>query len=256
MSKYYSNKICDSVYPRRALLPAAGPLNGYAVSLSLYAARGMETLGTLSLSPFPPPQPNPFLPLLHLKHRRKASPKPTTAYPAIRSHLFSDPWSPSDGNSRSRFQPKRQRKKPLSDDDARRIIKAKARYLSELRRNQGGWAQTPRWIRRTPEQMARYIEDDRNGHRYGKHVVAAIQKVRALAAQPEGSYDLREVMGSFVAKLTFREMCVVLKEQRGWRQVRDFFAWMKLQVEAFFPILSSFIQFCHAVCSLWYSGLS
>lgn len=37
-------------------------------------------------------------------------------------------------------------------------------------------------------------------------------------------------MASFVAKLTFREMCVVLKEQKGWRQVRDFFAWMKLQL--------------------------
>lgn len=47
---------------------------------------------------------------------------------------------------------------------------------------------------------------------------------------PQGSYDMREVMGPFVAKLTFRDMCVVLKEQKGWRQVRDFFAWMKLQV--------------------------
>ncbi|KAK8454647.1 hypothetical protein SEVIR_4G009600v4 [Setaria viridis] len=37
-------------------------------------------------------------------------------------------------------------------------------------------------------------------------------------------------MASFVTKLTFREMCVVLREQRGWRQARDFFAWMKLQV--------------------------
>lgn len=37
-------------------------------------------------------------------------------------------------------------------------------------------------------------------------------------------------MASFVTKLTFREMCVVLREQRGWRQARDFFAWMKLQL--------------------------
>lgn len=78
-----------------------------------------------------------------------------------------------------------------------------------------------------------YLEDDRNGHLYGKHVVAAIQRVRSLAGKPEGSYDMREVMGSFVTKLTFREMCTVLKEQKGWRQVRDFFGWMKLQVGFF-----------------------
>lgn len=78
-----------------------------------------------------------------------------------------------------------------------------------------------------------YLQDDRNGHLYGKHVVAAIRLVRSLAARPEGSYNMREVMGSFVAKLSFREMCVVLKEQRGWRQARDFFGWMKLQVLLF-----------------------
>lgn len=46
----------------------------------------------------------------------------------------------------------------------------------------------------------------------------------------DGSYDMRQVMGSFVTKLSFREMCTVLKEQKNWRQVRDFFAWMKLQL--------------------------
>lgn len=91
---------------------------------------------------------------------------------------------------------------------------------------------TPKWIKRTPEQMVQYLEDDRNGNLYGKHVVAAIKRVRSLSVKAEGSYDMREVMGSFVTKLTFREMCVVLKEQRGWRQVRDFFAWMKLQIYA------------------------
>lgn len=75
-----------------------------------------------------------------------------------------------------------------------------------------------------------YLEDDRNGHLYGKHVIAAIRRVRSLSGKAEGSYNMREVMGSFVAKLTFREMCVVLKEQKGWRQVRDFFSWMKLQI--------------------------
>ncbi|KAD6119635.1 hypothetical protein E3N88_10906 [Mikania micrantha] len=138
-----------------------------------------------------------------------------------------DPWSLSDGNKpkpRSKHP-----KNPLSDDNARRIIKAKARYLSVLRRNQGSQALTPRWIKRSPEQMMQYLEDDRNGHLYGRHVVAAIQRVRSLSSLPDGSYDMRQVMASFVTKLTFREMCTVLKEQRSWRQARDFFAWMKLQ---------------------------
>lgn len=76
----------------------------------------------------------------------------------------------------------------------------------------------------------KYLQDDRNGHLYGRHVVAAIKQVRALAVRGEGGYDMREVMASFVGKLSFREMCVVLKEQKGWRQARDFFSWMKLQV--------------------------
>lgn len=75
-----------------------------------------------------------------------------------------------------------------------------------------------------------YLEDDRHGHLYGRHVVAAIKRVRSLSGKAEGTFDMREVMGSFVAKLTLREMCVVLKEQKSWRQVRDFFAWMKLQL--------------------------
>ena len=149
-----------------------------------------------------------------------------------------------DGNGKPLTRPyRRHPRKPLSDDDARRIINAKAQYLSRLRRNQGSGAQTPRWIRRTPEQMVRYIEDDRDGHLYGKHVVAAIKAVRSLSGWPEGSYDMREVMASFVVKLSFREMCIVLKEQRGWRQVRDFFAWMKLQVRknpSFFKFYTCF----------------
>ncbi|XP_027166844.1 pentatricopeptide repeat-containing protein At5g27270 isoform X2 [Coffea eugenioides] len=156
----------------------------------------------------------------------KSRPNATTF--CCRCSVTPDPWTLSDGN-----KPKPKSKNPknrLSDDNARRIIKAKAQYLSQLRRNQGSRAQTPKWIKRTPEQMVQYLEDDRNGHLYGKHVVAAIKRVRSLSGKPEGSYDMREVMGSFVAKLTFREMCVVLKEQKGWRQVRDFFAWMKLQL--------------------------
>ncbi|KAJ7957282.1 Pentatricopeptide repeat-containing protein [Quillaja saponaria] len=141
-----------------------------------------------------------------------------------------DPWSLNDGDYSKPKPRSKNPKKPLSDDNARRIIKAKAQYLSVLRRNQGPQAQTPKWIKRTPEQMVQYLQDDRHGHLYGKHVVAAIKKVRALSQKTEGGYDMRMVMGSFVGKLTFREMCVVLKEQKGWRQVRDFFAWMKLQL--------------------------
>lgn len=75
----------------------------------------------------------------------------------------------------------------------------------------------------------RYLEDDRNGHLYGKHVVAAIKAVRAM----DERQNVRIVMASFVGKLSLREMCVVLKEQRGWRQATYFFAWMKLQVTVF-----------------------
>ncbi|CBI26526.3 unnamed protein product, partial [Vitis vinifera] len=146
----------------------------------------------------------------------------------IHCSVHPDPWSLSTGNRPKPIS--KNPKNPLSDDNARRIIKGKARYLSVLRRNQGPQAQTPKWIKRTPEQMVQYLQDDRNGHLYGKHVVAAIRIVRSLAARPDGSYNMREVMGSFVAKLSFREMCVVLKEQRGWRQARDFFGWMKLQL--------------------------
>ncbi|XP_057800623.1 pentatricopeptide repeat-containing protein At5g27270 [Salvia miltiorrhiza] len=151
----------------------------------------------------------------------------------VRCCLHPDPWSLSSGNPKNIGKPKprsRNPKNPLPDDNARRIIKAKARYLSVLRRNQGSRAQTPRWIKRTPEQMVQYMEDDRNGHLYGRHVVAAIKRVRSTAVMREGEYDMREEMCSFVAKLSFREMCVVLKEQRSWRQVRDFFGWMKLQL--------------------------
>lgn len=110
----------------------------------------------------------------------------------------------------------------------RRLLHDEAQRLRRARRSQGPGAETPRWVRRTTDQMARYVEDDRAGHVYGRHVVAAVRAVRATASRP--SVDMRQVMASFVTKLTFREMCVVLREQRGWRQARDFFAWMKLQV--------------------------
>ncbi|CAA7044947.1 unnamed protein product [Microthlaspi erraticum] len=168
--------------------------------------------------------PSIFLP--KLPSRKSRITISCSSLPGVRP----DPWSLSDGNP-ERPKPRFERPKhPLSDDDARRIIKKKAQYLSTLRRNQGSHAMTPKWIKRTPEQMVQYLEDDRNGKMYGKHVVAAIKTVRGLSQKREGGADMRLVMGSFVAKLSFRDMCVVLKEQRGWRQVRDFFSWMKLQL--------------------------
>jgi hypothetical protein len=56
------------------------------------------------------------------------------------------------------------------------------------------------------------------------------------------------VMSSFVGKLTFKEMCVVLKEQKGWRQAKDFFDWMKLQVFFLFPF-HFHLQFHNGVIS-------
>ncbi|KAL6008226.1 hypothetical protein ACLOJK_033732 [Asimina triloba] len=177
----------------------------------------------------------PFLPALPLRNRQKpfspcsSKPPKSPKTPIIRCCLRSDPWTLSDGNKPITRHYKLN-KKPLSDDDACRIIKGKARYLSVLRRNQGSHVQTPKWIRRTPEQMEQFLKDDRNGQLYGRHVMAAIRRVRSLSMRAEGSYDMREEMSSFVTKLTFKEMCIVLKEQKGWRQARDFFAWMKLQL--------------------------
>ncbi|CAL5214059.1 unnamed protein product [Lathyrus oleraceus] len=172
----------------------------------------------------------PLLPPHHTKKKKtKNYNKPIRSYtPSHEVHR--DPWSPHIGDPAKPKPDYLRPKAPLSDNNARRIIKGKARYLSALRRNQGPKAQTPRWIKRTPEQMVQYLKDDRNGQLYGKHVIAAIKKVRALSELSDGVYDMRVVMGSFVGKLTFKEMCVVLKEQKGWRQVRDFFGWMKMQL--------------------------
>jgi len=181
----------------------------------------MEFLKSPFLYSTPPSKPHSLV-----AKTKKKRPSPVL----IRCSIHRDPWSPSFGDP-TRPKPRtRNPKTPLSDDNARRIIKKKAAYQSILRRNQGPQAQTPRWIKRSPEQMVQYLQDDRNGHLYGKHVVAAIKKVRSLSQKVDGDYDMRMEMASFVGKLSFKEMCVVLKEQRGWRQVRDFFSWMKLQV--------------------------
>ncbi|XP_020581510.1 pentatricopeptide repeat-containing protein At5g27270 isoform X2 [Phalaenopsis equestris] len=179
----------------------------------------------------------PLLPSRIPPSKSQCASKPYNLNPIHAATRSPTSWTLSDGNSRGtqrktrKAPPNFHPRKPLSDDDARRIIHEKAQYLRRLRRNQGPLAEIPRWIRRTPEQMARLVQDGRlEGQAHGRHVVAAIKAVRSLAGRPEGSYDMREVMGSFVAKLSFREMCVVLREQRGWRQARDFFAWMKLQL--------------------------
>ncbi|KAA0042408.1 pentatricopeptide repeat-containing protein [Cucumis melo var. makuwa] len=183
----------------------------------------MESLKTSFLSPILLPPPSIRTTRSPLKYKN-------AEIFIIRLSVTPDPWSLSDGNPARPKPRSKNAKRPLSDDNARRIIKAKAQYLSVLRRNQGPRAQTPKWIKRTPEQMVQYLEDDRNGHLYGKHVVAAIRHVRSLSQKTEGEYDMRMEMASFVEKLTFREMCIVLKEQKGWRQVRDVFDWMKLQL--------------------------
>ena len=174
----------------------------------------MESLKTSFLSPILLPPPSIRTTRSPLKYKN-------AEIFIIRLSVTPDPWSLSDGNPARPKPRSKNAKRPLSDDNARRIIKAKAQYLSVLRRNQGPRAQTPKWIKRTPEQMVQYLEDDRNGHLYGKHVVAAIRHVRSLSQKTEGEYDMRMEMASFVEKLTFREMWSVLKEQKGWRQVRD-----------------------------------
>ena len=97
---------------------------------------------------------------------------------------------------------------PRRGQPYRRLVRDEAQRLRRVRPG----ADTPRWVRRTTDQMARYVEDDRAGHVYGRHVVAAVRAVRATASRP--SADMRQAMASFVTRLTFREMCVVLREQR------------------------------------------
>ncbi|GJN29886.1 hypothetical protein PR202_gb18148 [Eleusine coracana subsp. coracana] len=140
----------------------------------------------------------------------------------------SSSFEDDDGSATSSWSLSSPRHRPY-----RRLLHDEAQRLRRARRSQGPGADTPRWVRRTADQMYRYVDDDRAGHVYGRHVVAAVRAVRATASRPTADDDdVRRVMASFVTKLTFREMCVVLREQRGWRQARDFFAWMKLQVKA------------------------
>ncbi|KAI4324874.1 hypothetical protein MLD38_030320 [Melastoma candidum] len=171
----------------------------------------------------------PLTPFSHSLSAKTILPRECTRARSSLPAAQPDPWSQRDHPSQPKPRSKNP-KNPLSDDNARRIIRSKALYLSALRKNKGPNVHTPPWIKRTPEQMLLYLSDDRNGHLHGRHVVAAIRTVRALSQKKEGEYDIRKVMSGFVCKLTFREMCVVLKEQKGWRQVRDFFYWMKLQM--------------------------
>ncbi|GAB2221797.1 hypothetical protein Droror1_Dr00012985 [Drosera rotundifolia] len=146
------------------------------------------------------------------------SPSPHPPKPTVICHHPTPPSPPPAHPSSS------------SSAAARRLLADKSRNLASLRRRQGSTSQPPRWIRRSSEQMLRYIEDDRNSHLYGKHVTAAIKTVRGLAGVKRGGYDMRVVMRDFVGKLSWGELGVVLGEVRSWSVVRDFFEWMKLQL--------------------------
>lgn len=133
--------------------------------------------------------------------------------------------------------------KSLSDENARHLIKDKARRESQQWKNQDSEARSPNWnwSKRTSYQIPQFLTDDRHSYKYQRHVVAAIRTVRKLDSKPPGSYNIRHVLKAFNDRLSFRDMCVVLKEQRGWRPAVEFFAWMKLQVHHIVFFLSYFM---------------
>lgn len=133
----------------------------------------------------------------------------------LRCDLPQQEWRPNNSKNE-----KWRRRKDLSGKNAR------------LRKNPGNDTRSPNWNwnKRTPYQMPQFLTDYRHGHKYQRHVVAAIRTVRKLDSKPPGSYNIRQVLKGFNDGLSFRDMCVVFKEQRGWRPAAEFFAWMKLQV--------------------------
>ncbi|XP_059069270.1 pentatricopeptide repeat-containing protein At5g27270-like [Cryptomeria japonica] len=84
--------------------------------------------------------------------------------------------------------------------------------------------------RTSSDKMEEFLAEERRKQKYQKHVVEAIRIVRQLSSKPAGSYNIRHVLSRFIGRLSFKEMCVVLKEQKGWREASEFFSWMKLQV--------------------------
>jgi hypothetical protein len=156
--------------------------------------------------------------------RRRADSSQAGFATACRAH--GDHRKLSDLASRQRSSNKRW---PLTDDGARRVIKERIAWESQLRKN-NPTARGYRWIKRSPSQMAQFLENGRIDYKYAKHVDAAIHAIRKLGSEPRASYDFGLVMNPWVGRLSFKEMCIVLKEQRNWIQAYDFFQWMKRQV--------------------------
>ncbi|KAI5072949.1 hypothetical protein GOP47_0013055 [Adiantum capillus-veneris] len=116
----------------------------------------------------------------------------------------------------------------LSDDGARRVIKQKKSLDSQLRKNQPG-TQTVNWLLRSPAQMAQFLADGRVDYRFNKYVDKAIYTISKLASKSKDSYDFGVVMNPWVGSLSFKDMCIVLRELKSVASACDFFHWMKLQ---------------------------
>ncbi|KAJ6858605.1 hypothetical protein NC652_041025 [Populus alba x Populus x berolinensis] len=74
------------------------------------------------------------------------------------------------------------------------MIIARARYLSLLRKHQGPQAQTPKWIKRTPEQMVIYKESE------------------GLAGKKNEERDMRLLMSGFVERVEGGQRLLFLDE--------------------------------------------
>lgn len=128
---------------------------------------------------------------------------------------------------------------PLTDDGARRVIKQRKEWERQLQKNKPG-ARAVQWIRRSPSQMAEFLANGRTDLRFHKHVDKAIRTISQLASRPRSSYDFGVVMNPWVGSLSFKDMCIILREQKNWVLACDFFHWMKLQVPFFLASLLSF----------------
>ncbi|MCO5599541.1 hypothetical protein L7F22_053647 [Adiantum nelumboides] len=126
------------------------------------------------------------------------------------------------------FERRGNKRQALTDDGARRVIKQKKALDSQLRKNQPG-AHTVRWLLRSPAQMAQFLADGRINYRFNKYVDKAIDTISQLASRRRDSYDFGVVMNPWVGSLSFKDMCIILREQKNVGLACDFFKWMKLQ---------------------------
>ncbi|KAH7424427.1 hypothetical protein KP509_11G008200 [Ceratopteris richardii] len=126
------------------------------------------------------------------------------------------------------FERRGNKRRALTDDGARRVIKEKQALASQLRKNQPG-ARVAKWIRRSPAQMARFLADGRLDYRFNKYVDKAIRTISQLASKRKDSYDFGVVLNPWVGSLSFKDMCIVLREQKHVALACEFFRWMKLQ---------------------------